>query len=199
MGDDKQTTEHTIKVTVWLPSGQKTPDVCLDTPSVHAKINQRNMPSTHKKVIVRKLGRDSAGGYVAPNYIVGDKLELLNPSGKVVLIDLREIKSVDFVRDFNDAGSPPRKTFTTRPRTEGLWVRLKFIDNDVVEGMMPNDLSQVLPEGYLITPPDTRGNIQRIFVPKTALEEISVLSVIGHPQARRKRAEDVQQVALFNE
>ena len=78
-------------------------------------------------------------------------------------------------------------------------MRLKFIDNDVVEGMMPNDLSQVLPEGYLITPPDTRGNIQRIFVPKTALEEISVLSVIGHPQARRKRAEDVQQVALFNE
>ncbi|HEV2960789.1 MAG TPA: hypothetical protein VG649_03120 [Candidatus Angelobacter sp.] len=157
------------------------------------------MPSTHKKVIVRKLGRDSAGGYVSPNYIADGKLELLNPSGKVVMIDLREIKSVDFVRDFNDAGSPTRKTFTTRPRTEGLWVRLKFIDNDVVEGMMPNDLNQVSPEGYLITPPDTRGNIQRIFVPKTALEEISVLAVIGHPQARRKRAEDVQQVALFNE
>src|SRR5947209_18400041 len=101
------------------------------------------MPSTHKKVIVRKLGRDSAGGYVAPNYIVEGKLELLNPSGKVVLIDLREIKSVDFVRDFNDAGSPPRKTFTTRLRTEGLWVRVKFIDNDVVEVMLPNDLSQV--------------------------------------------------------
>lgn len=157
------------------------------------------MPSTHKKVIVRKLGRDSAGGYVSANYIVDGKLELLNPSGKVVLIDLREIKSVDFVRDFNDAGSSARKTFTSRPRTEGLWVRLKFIDNDVVEGMMPNDLNQVLAEGYLITPPDTRGNLQRIFVPKTALEEISVLAVIGHPQARRKRAEDIQQVALFNE
>ncbi len=157
------------------------------------------MPSTHKKVIVRKLGRDSAVGYVSPSYIVEGKLELLNPSGKVVSIDLREIKSVDFVRDFNDAASPARKTFTSRPRTEGLWVRLKFIDNDVVEGMMPNDLNQVLPEGYLITPPDTRANIQRIFVPRTALEEISVLAVIGHPRARRKRAEDAQQVALFNE
>ena len=35
------------------------------------------MPSTHKKVIVRKLGRDSAGGYVSPNYITEGKLELL--------------------------------------------------------------------------------------------------------------------------
>ena len=33
------------------------------------------MASTHKKVIVRKMGRDSAGGYVSPNFIVEGKLE----------------------------------------------------------------------------------------------------------------------------
>jgi uncharacterized protein DUF6982 len=158
------------------------------------------MPSTHKKVIVRKMGRDSLSGYVSPaNFLVEGKLELLNPTGKVVLIDLAEVKSVDFVRDFSDSGGPMRKTFTTRPRTEGLWVRLKFNDNDVLEGMMPNDLIQIAPEGYLITPPDTRGNIQRIFVPKSALEELNVLAVIGHAQARRKRAEDARQVGLFTE
>src|SRR5947209_8949846 len=132
----------------------------------------QTMPSTHKKVIVRKMGRDSLSGYVTPaNFLVEGKLELLNPSGKVVLIDLGEVKSVDFVRDFSDPGGPTRKTFTTRPRTEGLWLRLKFTDNDVLEGMMPNDLAQIAPEGFLITPPDTRGNTQRIFVPKAALEE----------------------------
>ena len=52
------------------------------------------MPSTHKKVIVRKLGRDSLSGYVSPaQFVVEGKLELLNPSGKVVLVDLAEIKS----------------------------------------------------------------------------------------------------------
>jgi hypothetical protein len=158
------------------------------------------MPSTHKKVIVRKMGRDSLSGYVSPaNFVVEGKLELLNTSGKLVQIALGEIKSVDFVRDFADAGGPVRKTFTTRPRTEGLWVRLRFTDNDVLEGMMPNDLNQVGPDGYLVTPPDTRGNTQRIFVPKSALEEISVLAVIGHAQARRKRLEDTQQVQLFGE
>jgi hypothetical protein len=158
------------------------------------------MPSTHKKVIVRKMGRDSLSGYVSPaNFVVEGKLELLNTTGKVVQIELSEIKSVDFVRDFAEGGATVRKTFTTRPRTEGLWVRLKFTDNDVLEGMMPNDLNQIAREGFLVTPPDTRGNIQRVFVPKSALEEISVLAVIGHAQARRKRAEDTRQVGLFTE
>jgi hypothetical protein len=156
------------------------------------------MPSTHKKVIVRKMGRDSLSGYVAPaHFVVEGKLELLNPSGKVVMIDLAEIKSVDFVRDFSDTAVAGRKTFTTRPRTEGLWVRLKFIDNDVLEGLMANDLTQVAREGYLITPPDTRGNTQRIYVPKTALQELNVLAVIGRPEAHKKTAEDVRQEKLF--
>lgn len=158
------------------------------------------MPSTRKKVIVRKLGRDSVSGYVAPaNFVTEGKLELLNTSGKVITIDLAEIKTVDFVRDFADSGGPSRKTFTTRPRTEGLWVRLKFIDNDVIEGMLPNDLRQIASEGFLITPPDTRANIQRLFVPRSSLTEVSVLAVIGQTQARRKREEDARQVALFEE
>ncbi len=160
------------------------------------------MPSTHKKVIIRKMGRDSISGYVSPTqFIVEGKLELLNPSGKVVQIGLDEVKSVDFVRDFSDPSGPSRKTFTTRPRTEGLWVRLRFADNDVLEGMMPNDLVQVTSEGYLITPPDTRGNIQRIFVPRSALEEMTVLGVIGRPESRRKAAaaDDARQERLFTE
>ncbi len=56
------------------------------------------MPSTHKKVIVRKADRDSVSGYVSPsNFVVDGKLELLNTSGNVVAVDLRDIKAVYFV------------------------------------------------------------------------------------------------------
>jgi hypothetical protein len=160
------------------------------------------MPSTTKKVIVRKRGRDTISGYVAPAHFVSEgRLELLDQSGKVVLIDLSEIKSVDFVRDFGEPANPPRKTFSSRPRTEGLWVRLMFSDNDMLEGMMPNDLAQVAPEGYLITPPDTRGNVQRIFIPRSALDQVTVLGVIGRPESRRKPAptKDERQERLFTE
>jgi hypothetical protein len=187
------------RLTLWLPHRQERCSDAFDASGIGAKINL-GMPSTHKKVIVRKMGRDSLSGYVSPaNFVIEGKLELLNPAGKVVLIDLAEIKSLDFVRDFSDTATTGRKTFTTRPRTEGLWVRLKFIDNDVIEGLMANDLTQVIPEGYLITPPDTRGNTQRIFVPRIALQELNVLAVIGRPESHKKTAEDIRQEKLFVE
>ena len=157
------------------------------------------MPSTHKKVIVRKMDRDSINGYVSPtNFIVDGKLEMLNMGGNVVSIDLNDIKGVYFVREHGDSESPARKTFTTRPRVEGLWVRLTFRDNDVLEGVMPNDLVHIN-EGFLISPPDVRSNTQRIFVPRTALSDMTVLAVIGGPRARRPQPADVRQEPLFRE
>jgi len=156
------------------------------------------MPSTHKKVIVRKVDRDSVNGYVAPaNFVVDGKLELLNTTGNVVAIDLRDIKAVYFVRDFSDADLMVRKTFTTRPRTEGLWVRLKFKDSDVIEGVLPNDLTQNPAEGFLLNPPDLRSNTQRLFVPRTALNSVVVLAVVGAGKRRRKGPPDTRQVTLF--
>lgn len=161
------------------------------------------MPSTHKKVTVRKLDRDSMNGFVSTHFINEGKLEMLNTAGNLVTVDLKEIKCVYFVRDFGDADELNRKTFTTRPRTEGLWVRLRFKDNDQLEGMMPNDLTQFMPEGYLINPPDTRSNTQRIFVPRTALTELTVLAVIGGAASRRRKPgekpTDTRQVPMFTE
>jgi hypothetical protein len=161
------------------------------------------MSSTHKKVTVRKLDRDTLNGFVSSHFINQGKLEMLNTAGNLVTVELKDIKCVFFVREFGDSDELNRKTFTTRPRTEGLWVRLRFKDNDQLEGMMPNDLTQFLPEGYLINPPDTRSNTQRIFVPRSALTELTVLAVIGSPVSRRRKpAEkpvDTRQVPMFTE
>jgi len=151
------------------------------------------------------MDRDAMQGYVAPaSFVVEGKLELMNTAGKVVLIELADVKGVYFVREFADVDASARKTFATRPRTEGLWVRLKFRDNDVMEGLMPNDLTQLSRDGFLINPPDSRGNLQRIFVPKSALAELTVLSVIGGPATRRRRPRaapvvDSRQVPMFTE
>lgn len=159
------------------------------------------MPSTHKKVVVRKMTRDSISGYLSPADFVNDgKLELLNTSGNLLRIDLSEIKCVYFVRDFNESESSTRKTFTSRPRTEGLWVRLKYKDGDIMEGLMANDLTQINQEGFLLNPPDTRGNTQRLFVPRAALAALTVLAVIGGMQGRRRPlSAEEKQVGLFGE
>lgn len=159
------------------------------------------MASTHKKVIVRKFDRDTLQGYVAPYaLVVNGKIEVLNTAGKVVAIEARDVKGVYFVRDFSDTGELPRKTFSSRPRTEGLWVRAKFLDNDMLEGMIPADLNLQTADGYMVTPPDTRGNTQRIFIPRSAVSEIMVVGVIGGPQGRRRKAAAADaQVPMFSE
>jgi Family of unknown function (DUF6982) len=156
------------------------------------------MASTHKKVIVRKIDRDTIQGYVASSEFLADgKMELLNTAGNVVLIDLAQIKSVYFVRDFADSSSLLRKTFTSRPRVEGLWVRLRFRDAEMFEALMPNDLTQLRAEGFFLNPPDMRGNVQRIFVPRSALSELTVLAVIGPSVKRRRPAETAAETPLL--
>ena len=156
------------------------------------------MPSTHKKVVVRKMDRDSINGYVAAGAFITDgKFEMLNTAGNVIMIDIREVKGVYFVRDFGDPETLARKTFTSRPRTEGLWVRFRFRDNETLEGLMPNDLTQITADGFFVNPPDTRANTQRIFVPRYALSELTVLAVIGGQSKRRRGEEDLRQVPMF--
>jgi len=159
------------------------------------------MPSTHKKVVVRKMDRDSINGYLSPTHFVREgKLELLNTTGSVVAIELRDIKVVYFVREFGEIELPSRKTFTTRPRTEGLWIKLRFKDNEIIEGLMPNELSANMAEGFLVNPPDLRSNVQRMFIPRTALDGLTVLAVIGATRRhRRELPADVRQVPMFGE
>ena len=139
-------------------------------------------------------------GYLASSaFIVDGKLEMLNTAGNVVGIDLKDVRCVLFVRDFNETDLLARKTFTTRPRSAGLWVRLRFKDNEMLEGTMPTDLTQSPAEGYLINPPDLRSNTQRIFVPRSALASFTVVAVAG-VQKRKKRPEAGQlQERLFEE
>ncbi len=145
------------------------------------------------------MDRDSVHGYVGATFIADGRLELMNTAGNVVAIDLHDVKGIYFVRDFGDSESLTRKTFTSRPRMEGLWVRLRFRDNEIIEGMMPNDLLHEGGDGYSIIPPDTHSNTQRIFVPRSALVEMTVMGVIGDKKAGRRgrRPEDTLQVPMF--
>jgi hypothetical protein len=119
----------------------------------------------------------------------------LDLAGKLAGAPLSALKWICFVREFNlsDRHDPERllrKSFLTRPRGSGLWLRLDLADGDVLEGLATNDLSLLHPAGLLLTPPDTRGNTQRVFVPRACLRSLHVLAVIGPPGRTRKPAEE---------
>ena len=157
----------------------------------------RTAASTHKKVVVLLLDRSVLRGYLNPEKL-GDAetIDLLTPEGEHRAVALKDVRSIYFVREFTDDFEPERKAFLSRPKLEGLWVRLKFRDNDCIEGVVPNDLLSLLDRGVQITPPDLHGTTLRIFIPRTALSEMTVLGVVGI--ARRKPAPPVQP-GLFSE
>ena len=142
------------------------------------------MPISRKKVIVRKLTRDFLAGYLPSSaFVVQEQVQMLDLSGKLLSLPLADLKWICFVRDFQsgDIDHPERllrKTFVSRPRTQGLWIRLRLIDNDTLEGLAQNDISLLEADGLSLIPPDTRSNTQRIFVPRHAIAELDVLAVI---------------------
>jgi hypothetical protein len=151
-------------------------------------------------VIVVLSDRKPLRGYLNPGRLgQTDPVDLLTPEGEHQEIPLAKIRSIYFVRDFSDEFEPERKAFLSRPKLDGLWVRLRYTDGETLEGLTPNDLISLLDNGVQITPPDLNSTTDRIFVPRSALSEITVLGVVGIARRKPAAAAAAGQSRLFTE
>ncbi len=160
--------------------------------------------STNKKVLVARFDRETLAGFVSsPGGLDTEALELLTPEGSLLKVPYSEVKAVCFVRDF-EGGETWRehRSFLTRPKSAGLWVRLRFVDGDSLEGMIANNLTQLEANGFGIIPPDPTFQNQRIFVPRSAVTDVQVLGVKASPLRRRPskpEAKEEGQLEMFDE
>lgn len=156
--------------------------------------------STNKKVLVARFDRESLSGFVNPqSYLLAEGLELLTQEGTISIVPYHDIKLVCFVRDFHQ-GEPRKelRLFTTRPKMEGLWIRMQFRDGDAMDGVLPNNLLQFDSQGFSVIPPDPGFQNQRIFVPKAALSAMQVLGVVGSPlRIKKPKPTPKEQIELF--
>ena len=160
---------------------------------------KNGLSSTRKRVVIRKLDKGLVKGFLDPSGYLTNELEVLDRDGRLIRISMSQVKGVFFVRDF--AGNPDRaerKIFRSRPRLAGLWVRMTFKDHEVLEALLPNNLLEIDPLGFLVTPPDVYSNNLRIFIPRTSLTEMEVLGVISDGVVRRmsQRAAQARVVAV---
>jgi len=156
--------------------------------------------STHKKVVLVLADKKPLRGYLNPARLGQlDPVDVLSPDGEHVQLPLNKIRSIYFVREFSDDFEPQRKAFLSRPKLDGLWVKLRFLDGDALEGVVPNDLLSLLDNGLHITPPDLNSSTDRIFVPRAALSEVTVLGVVGIARRKPAAAAAAAQPRLFNE
>ena len=139
-------------------------------------------------------------GYLNPTRLgQADPIDLLTQDGEHEQIPLAKVRSIYFVRDFASDFEPERRAFLSRPKLDGLWVRLRYTDSETLEGVVPNDLLSLLDNGLQITPPDLNSTTDRIFIPRSALTEVTVLGVVGIARRKPAAAAVAAQPGLFNE
>ena len=165
-------------------------------------MKNRSSTPTRKKVVVLLLDLTAHKGYVNPADLPGtETLDLLTPDGEHQAVPADDIKAVYFVDDLNQPYQPERKSFLSRPKLEGLWLRLTFRDRETLEGIVSNELLEILDRGIQFIPPDLHGNCSRVYVPRSALTEVKVLGVVGAAKrlARPATAAASAQPKLFEE
>ena len=156
------------------------------------------MASARKPVIVRNFSGDWFAGYAGATFGQdAAELEILDLAGKVLRIGWEQVKWVCYVRDIpaqssaSDQTNPERllhKRFAIRPRTPGIWLRMTLTDGEELEGLAANDRSLVEGAGLMMTPPDTRSNTQRMYLPRQAIQTLEVVGLIGAPGRKQPLA-----------
>src|SRR5580704_16113854 len=114
------------------------------------------------------------------------RLKLLD-SQTVEDVSTKDAKAVFFVKTFDgDLRHRALHFHEHAPIVAGLWVRVYFQDNEVIEGIIRNSGDFVLEHGFFMMPTDPNGNNQLIYVLKDRLKDFHVLGMRNHAKITGK-------------
>ena len=104
------------------------------------------------------------------------KLDLSN--GGNMVVDLRQAKALFFVKTLEGRTDYVEvKFFERKPQIEGLWIKIRFKDGEITEGIVHNSLPFVADNGFFLRPPDPHSNNRVVFVVKSFLNDFRVLGI----------------------
>ena len=105
-------------------------------------------------------------------------LRMKNLEGRDLPLDLEQLKGIFFVRNYEgDKEYLESKVLTSDPERKGLRVRIRFEDNESMEGVVENSVELLQAAGFFFWPADPKANNELIFVVKSSLLGFSVLGV----------------------
>lgn len=96
------------------------------------------------------------------------------------LIELNRTKALFFVKTLEGRNDYVEiKFFERNPQIEGLWIKIRFKDGEVTEGIVHNSLPFVSDSGFFLRPPDPQSNNRVVYVVKSFLTDFRVLGIRG--------------------
>ncbi len=99
-------------------------------------------------------------------------------SSETLSLPLDSLKALFFVKTFDGHRDYREvKFFEKNPPIKGLWVRVKFYDDEFLEGVVRNSVQFLIEPGFFLKPPDLQSNNEILYVIKNSLIDFRVLGV----------------------
>lgn len=142
-------------------------------------MNLKDFLSERPKIIARSRHGEAFKGHLENGRaLLKGIFRMTNLDGRDLPLDLEQLKGIFFVRDYDgNRNYLENKILTADPERKGLRVRIRFEDNESMEGVVENSVEIVQARGFFFWPADAKANNELIFVVKSALLGFRVLGV----------------------
>jgi hypothetical protein len=99
-------------------------------------------------------------------------------SNAVEEVSFNDVKAVFYVNSFDGDSEHNHLNFHTRaPIVHGIWMRLQFLDGEVMEGIVYNSIRYLIDPGFFLLPTDPGSNNKLVYVLKSWLVDHRILGM----------------------
>jgi hypothetical protein len=135
--------------------------------------------SSQPKIVARTRRGERFKGYLVDGRsLPRGVLRMKNLEGRDLPLDLEQLKGIFFVRDYEgDREYLENKVLTSDPERKGLRIRIRFEDNETMEGVVENSVELLQAAGFFFWPADPKANNELIFVVKSSLLGFRVIGL----------------------
>lgn len=89
---------------------------------------------------------------------------------------IKDVKAIFYVHSFDgDAKHKELSFYGKSPIVHGIWMRVQFLDGEVMEGIVNNSIRYLVDPGFFLLPTDPLGNNKLVYVVKSQLADHRVL------------------------
>lgn len=89
-----------------------------------------------------------------------------------------DIKAVFYVNSFEgDSRHSDLNFYSRAPIVHGIWVRVQFLDGEVMEGIVYNSIRYLVDPGFFLMPTDPDSNNKLVYIRKSWLADYRVLGM----------------------
>jgi hypothetical protein len=93
-------------------------------------------------------------------------------------IHIEDAKAVFYVNNFDgDVWHKDLKFSTRAPIVHGIWLRLEFMDGELLEGIVYNTIHFLVNRGFFLHPTDPESNNRLVYVFKNQLRDCRILGL----------------------